>query len=43
MPYILRTLEPSVSTINYDLEDVLEEEIVLIELEIEIIIYMPIN
>ena len=43
MPYILRTLEPSVPTINYDLEDVLEEEIVLIELEIEIIIYMPIN
>jgi len=43
MPYILWTLEPSVPTINYDLEDVLEEEIVLIELEIEIIIYMPIN
>ena len=43
MPYILRTLEPSVLTINYDLGHVLKKDIVLIELKIEIIICKPTN
>ena len=43
MPYFLRTLEPSVPTINYELRLVLEKEIVPIKLKIEIIICKPAN
>ena len=39
----LRTLEPSVPTINYELRLVLEKEIVQIKLKIEIIICKPAN
>ena len=39
----MRTLEPNVPTINYELRLVLEKEIVLIELKIEIIICKPTN
>ena len=39
----MRTLEPNVPTINYELRLVLEKEIVLIKLKIEIIICKPTN
>ena len=39
----MRTLEPSIPTINYELRLVLEKEIVLIKLKTEIIICKPTN